>query len=131
VKHVPIGHIVGADLRALDLHGVDEGIDHCSLGGKLPEDLADLRELRNTVCRCDAMSDADQELQLYLQPDHCLLILVDVWRGRMKLLLAHLDAAIYEHTVPRHFHVIEEGTESFSSYLLASGLSKIVREAAS
>ena len=66
VKHVPIGHKVGADLRALGLHGVDEGIDHCGLGGKLPEDLADLRELCDTVCRCDTMSDADQELQLYL-----------------------------------------------------------------
>src|SRR5262249_42607701 len=99
---------IGANLCTLGFHGVDEGIDHCPLPPPLPEDFADLRELRDTVCRCDAMSDADQELQLYLQSDHCLVILVDVRWCRMKLLLAHLDAAIYEHTVPRHFHIIKE-----------------------
>ena len=56
-----------------------------------PERLANLRKAEHAVDLGDPARQADQEAHLDRQPDHRLIVLIDVRRRRMELLLAHLD----------------------------------------
>jgi hypothetical protein len=90
-----------------EFHRHEQRVHHLDFGGKLAERLAHRGQRDDAVRLGDAARNAGQESQLDGQPDHRLVILIDVRRRRMELALTHLDVFEHEDAFPRHLHVVK------------------------